>query len=143
MPDRRRSALIAAGVVALGLVALAWDHEDWLNHLGFNRQRNRAHILGAYAGLRIGMTAREAHTAVSKLPSGFTVHGACGGSGVCVLDSPLEFGARNWMLYLQFDDERLSSARIRTADSMYEHPAEAPPDIGQWREVPREAAAQQ
>jgi hypothetical protein len=142
--QRRRTAIVSIGVVVVGMAVLAWDHGSWVNLLGFNRERNRQSILDAYARLRIGMTAHQAGAAVSRLSSaGFRVYGTCGGSDACVVSAPLEVGARNWMLYLQFESDRLSSARIRTEDSAYERPEQAPPDLGRWREAPKGAAAQQ
>jgi hypothetical protein len=45
-----------------------------------------------------------------------------------VVETPLEFAAKNWVLYLEFSNSRLIASRIRTADSQDEQPADAPPD---------------
>ena len=142
--ERKWTIAIAVCVVGVGVADLSRNHEFLVNLLGFNRDRNRQYMLETYARLRIGMTADEAGATVSRLrEAGFPAYGGCGGSDTCVVSAPLEFGARNWMLYLQFNSDRLSSARIRTEDSAYEHPEEAPPDLGRWPETPKEAAAQQ
>jgi hypothetical protein len=89
-----------------------------------------------HGNLQLGMRADAVRPMWSSLAArGFALHGYCGASQVCTAEAPLEFGARNWVLYLQFEQERLSGARVRTEDSVFEHPAQAPPDLGQWREA--------
>jgi hypothetical protein len=45
-----------------------------------------------------------------------------------VVETPIEFGAKNWVLYMEVNDSRVISLRVRTADSVKEHPVGAPPD---------------
>jgi hypothetical protein len=136
---------VVGGAMLAVLFLMAWDAQWWLSHLGVYRQRNREHVLSAYRALRLGMSGQEAAAVVSRLSAaGFLTHGSCQATNTCVAEAPSEFGARNWMLYLQFHDNRLSAVRIRTADSALEHPETAPPDVGHWSEpAPKEAAAQQ
>jgi hypothetical protein len=42
--------------------------------------------------------------------------------------APYTWGAKNWIVALEFDQGRLSCIRFMTEDSSYEHPADAPPD---------------
>jgi len=51
-----------------------------------------------------------------------------GDSGGWVLVTPLEFGAKNWYLYVDAAEGYVTSVRFRTEDSYYEHPSDAPPD---------------
>jgi hypothetical protein len=44
------------------------------------------------------------------------------------LETPMEFGATNWVLYLEMRGSRVSALRVRTADSRAIHPKGAPPD---------------
>jgi hypothetical protein len=46
-----------------------------------------------------------------------------------VVATPLDFGASNWYLYLEFMDRRLAKVKIRLADSSEIHPRDAPGDI--------------
>ena len=41
---------------------------------------------------------------------------------------PLIWGAGNWIAYIDFEREVISAVRVRTADSMNDHPDAAPPD---------------
>jgi hypothetical protein len=42
--------------------------------------------------------------------------------------APYEFGAQNWVLLIEFENDRVSALRVRTEDSLKYHPAEAPGD---------------
>jgi hypothetical protein len=44
------------------------------------------------------------------------------------IETPLEFGARNWILYVELSNSKVVEFRVRTIDSMNDHPKEAPPD---------------
>src|SRR5205823_13616152 len=44
------------------------------------------------------------------------------------IEAPSEFGAKNWVLYVEFKDSRLAALRVRTADSKNERPKSAPQD---------------
>jgi hypothetical protein len=45
-----------------------------------------------------------------------------------LVDTPVEFGAGNWQLRLEFTDAQLNACRIRSMDSKDFRPREAPPD---------------
>lgn len=48
----------------------------------------------------------------------------------CVLKSPPEIGATNWVLFAGFSEEKkLNQVRIYTADGECYHPSDAPPDL--------------
>jgi hypothetical protein len=42
--------------------------------------------------------------------------------------APYEFGAQNWVLLIEFENDHVSALRVRTEDSLKSHPAEAPRD---------------
>jgi hypothetical protein len=45
-----------------------------------------------------------------------------------VVETPTEFGATNWVLYVEVSDSKIVTLRIRTADSRNVHPTGAPAD---------------
>jgi hypothetical protein len=45
-----------------------------------------------------------------------------------VLETPGRFGARNWLLYVDWKGDAVHCLRVRTADSMQERPRDAPAD---------------
>lgn len=48
------------------------------------------------------------------------------------VDMPLEFGATDWMLYIQFDgSNRVSAVSMRTSDGLYSWPSDSPGDKGE------------
>jgi hypothetical protein len=44
------------------------------------------------------------------------------------IETPTEFGATNWVLYLTMSDSSVIGLRVRTSDSQAIHPKGAPPD---------------
>ena len=42
--------------------------------------------------------------------------------------TPLEWGARNWLMWVEFDDDRIDAVRIRFQDSRAERPVSAQHD---------------
>lgn len=45
-----------------------------------------------------------------------------------LVQTPLEWGAANWLLIIELKDERVHAVRIRTQNSAEEHPPRAPAD---------------
>lgn len=51
------------------------------------------------------------------------------GANLWSVSTPFEFGAGNWILYLEFDKDKVIALRLRVADSITMRPREqAPPD---------------
>ena len=44
--------------------------------------------------------------------------------------TPLRFGAKNWILFIDVAAGRVTQLRFRTEDSANEHPVDAPVDVG-------------
>ena len=44
------------------------------------------------------------------------------------IEAPMEFGAKNFVLYIEFKDSNVAALRVRTADSKNERPNDAPAD---------------
>jgi len=57
-------------------------------------------------------------------------------AGVFVIATPVEFGAGNWVLCLQFDNGTLVAKRIRIQDTARIHPSGAPNDETAHADVP-------
>jgi hypothetical protein len=93
----------------------------------YNRDIYRAQVLGLFESVEPGMARQQVRNAmdVGKYPDlRFRQEDAEGWSA----SAPHEFGATNWILRIDFQDERVSAVRIRTADGDFDHPAKAPPD---------------
>lgn len=44
------------------------------------------------------------------------------------VETPIQFGATNWILYVEMIDSKMVALQVRTADSRSIHPNGAPPD---------------
>jgi hypothetical protein len=58
------------------------------------------------------------------------------GAGVWTIGTPSEWGAKNWVLCLQFDEGALVAKRIRIQDTARIHPRGAPDDEVSQADVP-------
>ena len=45
-----------------------------------------------------------------------------------LVETPLQFGAGNWVLWIEFEGQEIRALRVRTADSKEVLPERAPPD---------------
>jgi hypothetical protein len=50
------------------------------------------------------------------------------GPSVALVESPLTFGAKNWVVFIVFEDEVVAAVLVRTQDTRRLRPDEAPPD---------------
>jgi hypothetical protein len=46
-----------------------------------------------------------------------------------VVETPTQIGARNWVLWIELDGERVRALRVRTEDSINQKPTDAPDDL--------------
>jgi hypothetical protein len=113
-------ALLMAGAIAAAL---------WHPFVGafIHRERNRSEVLALYHALAPGMTREQ----VSQITAGtayphLTIRRAS--AQLWSAEAPLEFGAGNWILWMEFEGEQLHAIRVRTADGLHDHPPEAPED---------------
>ena len=91
------------------------------------REQYRGEVRALYQSLQPGMTKEEVRRVMDsgKYPN-LQFHR---GDGQMWLGAaPLEFGAGNWVLMIEFQNEHVSALRVRTADGVHDHPAEAPAD---------------
>ena len=45
------------------------------------------------------------------------------------VETPIRFGAKNWIMYADINGSKILAVRIRTMDSDKDHPEEAPADV--------------
>lgn len=41
-----------------------------------------------------------------------------------------QFGAKNWFIYIFYQESKVVAVKVRTGDAITEHPSDAPPDLG-------------
>jgi hypothetical protein len=133
-------AEIGIGVLAAGTVlALAWD--PFIGSF-LHRERNRGEVLALYQAVQPGMAGSvvEEERSSGRYPH-LTFHG--GKSTGWFVSTPLEFGAKNWVLLVDVVDGRVTTVRIRTEDGVHDHPAQAPTDkkVGEARQAGADGGA--
>jgi hypothetical protein len=92
------------------------------------RDLYRGEVRALYQSLRPGMTREQV---AQVMDSGKFQHLTFDRkSPLWSGDAPYEFGAQSWVLLIEFQAQRVSALRVRTADGIgpQHHPAEAPPD---------------
>ena len=113
--------LLVAGVTG----AILWEPiVDPFLH----RERYRGQVRTLYENLQPEMTKEQVRR---ELDSDNYPHLGFRREGQLWLASaPLEFGAGNWVLAIEFQDDRVSSVRVRKGDGLQgvHHPVQAPPD---------------
>jgi hypothetical protein len=114
---------LMAGVV----VAIVWSV---VGEPLFHRGRNRGQVVALYEKLQTGMTKEQAQHVIDsgEYPNlrFDRVHQV--NDDRWYVSSPLEFVAKNWILWVEFSAGGVSALRIRTPDGDWDHPPEAPPD---------------
>jgi hypothetical protein len=91
------------------------------------RDRDRAEARSLYDHLQPGMARSEVQAALTsgKYPH---LRQWSQDPSLYVVSTPLLFGAGNWQLRVEFQAERVSAVRVRTADSHEYPPPDAPTD---------------
>lgn len=130
-PAKMARDVVLGGVMGLALFA-AWDFEYFRNQIGLNRERNRRELGRCNEELSLGMSPRDVRLVLGRPAfKHLNLYGGEAGATEWWLHTPLEFGAGNWTLGLQFTDGHLSATRVRIADGDF-HPEGAAPDRGSW-----------
>lgn len=121
---RKREIGVAVLIVGV-LAAILWDPivDPFLN-----RERYRGEVRTLYENLKLEMTKEQVqHEMASGKYPDLDFHRE---NELWLGSAPLEFGAGNWVLAIEFQGDRVSAVRVRKGDGLQEfhHPVEAPPD---------------
>jgi hypothetical protein len=104
---------------------IAFGAKCW--HSGRNAARGECEILRLFSAIQTGMT-RSDFSALMDSPEFKNLQVFEIPKDSILIRTPLEWGAANWVIWLDFRESRLARARIRTQDSENEKPKGAPPD---------------
>ena len=121
---RKREIGVAVLIVGV-LAAILWN--PIVDPL-LNRERYRGEVRTLYENVQPGMSKEQVR---HEMDSGKYPDLDFHRDGQLWLGSaPLEFGAGNWVLAIEFRGEQVSAIRIRKGDGLqdFHHPVEAPPD---------------
>jgi hypothetical protein len=106
------------------ILAIVWD--PFVGAF-LSRGRNRGEVRALYDAIHPGMNRAEAEreTTSGRYPHLTFFNDTDQG---WVVTTPYEFGATNWMLLIDVEEDRVTKMRIRTDDGIDDHPVQAPPD---------------
>ena len=96
-----------------------------------HHERNSAEVRALFESLDLGMTREQVRQAMDPRKYSHLEFRHDDGQWWSA-ETPMEFGAGNWVLAIEFQGDHVSMLRIRTADGDqdYHHPEDAPPDKG-------------
>ena len=90
-------------------------------------QRGEAEITSFYNSVKLGMTRKDVDLAYAA--GGFrTLRLRDISQSILLAQTPIQWGAANWVMWLEFSGGRLAAVRIRYHDSRAVKPKHAPPD---------------
>lgn len=110
--------MAVASVLAAGCFA-CW-------YVGHSR-RSATEITSFYNSLEIGMTRKDVDL-VYAAGSFRTLRLRDVSQRIMLVQTPIQWGAANWVMWIEFSDCRLAAVRIRYHDSPAVKPKHAPPD---------------
>ncbi|MCW5554891.1 MAG: hypothetical protein KIS67_22350 [Verrucomicrobiae bacterium] len=93
----------------------------------FRDEESRRQVISLYDHLAVGMTAADVETNFTHVDF-FSLKLRKVSETNWVIQSPMEIGARNWDLWLQFESNKLIAVKVRLADSKERRPSAAPID---------------
>jgi hypothetical protein len=113
-------------VKAVGLIALIFTpvcaYILW-TEMSSRHSRAREQLVCVSGRLALGQSRSQFRTVLADCDvSQLRLHDDPDGS---VLETPARFGARNWLLYVDWKGDAIRCLRIRTADSVNERPGDA------------------
>jgi hypothetical protein len=123
----KKTEILTLALMAGVIVAIVWSV---VGEPLFHRGRNRGQVVALYEKLQSGMPKQQAQHVIDsgEYPNLRSARVDEVNKDRWYVSTPLEFGATNWTLWVEFSAGRVSALRIRTADGDWEHPPEAPPD---------------
>lgn len=87
--------------------------------------------------LQVGDSEQRVDQVFQQFKTDRTTMSIKGFEDTWVIAMPFEFGAGDWVLYIQFDrSEKVTAVAMRTSDGIYSRPSGTPEDKGLFR-VPR------
>jgi hypothetical protein len=89
-------------------------------------EESQQELVAHAVALEIGLTRAEARQRIAALPREKLRFYESPGSWS--VHTPYRFGARNWLMLVEFSDDRIRCIRVRLADSVRVRPTKAPAD---------------
>ena len=115
MKIKRSHVVVAIILLALGI---AWVKGFWLTEVFHTRKSNESHR-AALLQIRDAISIGASHAdvlAASWQPRTDSLRLFADRPADWIITMPLEFGASDWTLLIEFHDARVSAIRVRTSD---------------------------
>lgn len=116
--------ILAACFITVSLVLLLGYLNNQSAELKLLRHQN---IVSTMLMIKPGYSKAKTEEVISKISPDFNPEKI--NNHQWVVASPYEFGATNWILVIDFENDKVKSLKIRTSDSMNIKPDGAPGDI--------------
>lgn len=125
----KRCIGIAACLLLIGEIGFFVWHVGFESH--FKNTSSKQAFARLHEELRLGDTQARVIELYNQFQTGRTKLRQEVIPHVWTIEMPWEFGASDWVIYLEFDDaERLSAAVVRTSDGIFRRPRNSPEDKG-------------
>lgn len=115
----RKFSLAFVALLALAALAVIWS--------GNKSKEAREELKAAFARIQLGASSSEIQALIGESEFRHLKLRQVDLNSFLV-QSPLEFGARNWVLWIEVTNDKVTALRIRFHDDKNVRPDQAPPD---------------
>lgn len=106
--------------VCIGILVISWISIERTN-------RAQEELVNFFGEIKMGHTRKELENLFRERRFKYLrMHHPM--ENESLVRTPLQWGATNWLLWIEFVDRRVAAAMIRYQDNKHRHPDEAPPD---------------
>lgn len=127
----KRGIRILIGILLVGVIAyLGWRV---VFESRFRNRSSKEALTKLHGNLQLGDSQQRITDLYSRFQTERTRLRTDRHANVWEIGMPFEWGAGDWILYLEFNEsKRLSAAAFRTSDGIYQRPPDSPEDKGQF-----------
>ncbi len=115
----QKFSLAFVALLALAALAVIWS--------GSKSKEAREELEAAFARVQLGASSSEIRALIGESEFRHLKLREVDPSNILV-QTPLEWGARNWVLWIEVTNEKVTALRIRFHDNKNRRPDLAPPD---------------
>jgi hypothetical protein len=126
--SRTRALWLNIFVSAIVIGIIGWILRPQLSTIWHAREAQRE-LVAFTSELKLGMSQADVRARLKTARTTFLVSTDVDPS-LTFVETPLTFGAGNWVAWLDFTRGQLSSVRIRITDGQAFKPEGSPPDVG-------------
>ena len=111
---------LSIALVCIGILVINWISIE-------RTYRAQEELVNFFGEIKMGHTRKELETLFRESNYKYLrMHHPM--ENESLVRTPLQWGATNWLLWIEFVDRRVAAAMIRYQDNKHQHPDKAPPD---------------